>query len=124
MPKRGKRGKLTVQHGLAEGHDGGAKGDQDGEGSGPPGQNLGGGRATTGTADRGTTADLTAASEVEPKVGEVEQGLGDVEGALGGGEAAAGAKRLPAVDVVDLAVQRVRHPQRPVQRAPFHCQRP
>lgn len=101
----------TVENRLGERHDGGAKADQDGLGA-------------AATRDCPPAACAAAAvdglGEEGPGVGEVHERLDGVEGALGGGEAALGVKGLPAVDVVDLAVELVGRPERPVQPAVLH----
>ena len=102
----------TVENRLGERHDGGAKADQDGLGAAAT-------RDCPPTA-RAAAAAIDGLGEEGPGVGEVHERLDGVEGALGGGEAALGVKGLPAVDVVDLAVQLVGRPERPVQPAVLH----
>ncbi len=110
--RRISRGQHTVEERLGERHDGGAKANQDGL------------RATATRNGPLPAGALDGLCEKGPGVGEVHDGLDGVEGALGGGEAAARVKGLPAVDVVDLAVELVRRPQRPVQPAVLHGVRP
>jgi hypothetical protein len=106
---------LTVKHSLAESHNRGAERDQDGKARRPPSQDPLGARDAAGRL---------AVRVVDIDVGEVHGGLDDVQGALGRGEAVAGLEGLPAVDVVHLAVQLVRHPEGPVHGAAGHGERP
>lgn len=86
----------TVEHRLAERHEGGAEADQDGNARPWPLQ--------AGSAVRGHSRQVV----------EVEERLDCVQSRLRAGETVVVVDGLPAVDVVDLAVQLVRHPQRPV----------
>ena len=97
----------TVENCLAQGHDGRTKANQDGSGARPSAHST----------------LLVALLEDHPQVGQVHGGLDGVEEALGAGEAVAPVEGDPAVDVVDLAVQLVGHPERPVQGAALHGER-
>lgn len=94
-----------VKNRLAERHDSSAKSSDDSQ------------RAVA--APDGTGAGLAAGEDV-PEVDEVHGRLDGVEEALGRGEAAVGVEGLPAVDVVDGAVQLVGYPEGPVQPAALH----
>lgn len=98
------RGVLTVQDGLAQRHEGGAPAKQDGEAAfAAPYAAIGG---------------LVLVPEVD--IGDVHDGLNDVEGALRTGEAITGVESLPAVDMVDLAIELVGRPDGPVKAAALH----
>ena len=94
-------GEPTVQYSFAKRHDGRAEGDENGNSS-------------LASQDLLSAGDGDAILVVYEEVVEVHDGLEDVQEALGGGEAAAGVEGLPAVDVVDLAVQLVGGPEGPV----------
>lgn len=99
-------GPLTVEHSLAQSHDGRAEGDEDG---------LAGGAAREDPLLAAEdAADGLAPGEVEVDVGEVHGRLNDVQAALRGREAVARVEGLPAVDVVRLSIELVGRIEGPV----------
>lgn len=103
-------GFLTVQNCLAKRHDGSGVAKQRSPG------------ATSARQDSG--APLGVAKEPGRDIPQIHERLDGVEQALGAGEAVAGVKGLPAVDVVDLAVELVGRPDGPVEGAAGHGERP
>ena len=100
-------GKLTVENCLGQGHDSSAEANQD--------------SLSARTANKGLAlTELLGPGKEDIPVGKIHARLKDIQHALGSGEATAGMKCLPAIDVVDLAIQLVRRPQRPVHPAVLH----
>lgn len=64
-----------------------------------------------------------AAKQPGGEIVQVHERLGGIEQALGAGEAVSRVESLPAVDVVDLAVELVGRPDGPVQGAAGHGER-
>lgn len=97
----------TVEKSLAQGHDGGAEANQDSSG-------------TTATSGDLLALDGSGLDKSEVHVVKVHGGLDGIQSALGRGEAIAGVEGLPAVDVVDLAVELVRRPEGIVHPSVLH----
>lgn len=117
---------LTVKDGLAQGHDRRGVGDQKRGGTNAPsnhlvplqqpGESLGDLLRSTSPNSRSIVVD-------NPEVVDVTDSLEDIEDSLRSREAIMRIEGGPAVDIVDLSVQRIRCPDGGVQSSTRHAMR-
>lgn len=100
---------LTIQNSLAQRHDGSGVAKERSPGA--------------ASARQDSSTALGLAKQIGCEIPKIHERLNGIEQALGAGEAVAGIKGLPAVDVVDLAVELVGCPDGPVEGAAGHRER-